>query len=52
VGQDLQVGGNKDRFAGASIGLGLVWRSVHIDYALSSLGEVGTLNRFSLSSPF
>ncbi|NLP10263.1 PorV/PorQ family protein, partial [bacterium] len=52
IGRELEVGGNKDRFAGASIGLGLVWRSVHIDYALSSVGELGTLNRFSLSSPF
>jgi len=52
IGQDLQVGGNKDRFAGASIGLGYVWRNVNLDYAFSSMGEIGSLNRFSISSQF
>ncbi len=52
IGQDLQVGGNKDRFAGASLGLGFLWRTVQLDYAFSSMGEIGSLNRFSISSSF
>ncbi len=52
VGRDMQTGGNKDRFAGAAIGLGYIWREIHLDYAFTSLGEIGSLNRFTLSSQF
>jgi len=48
-GKDLKVNLSGDRFAGAAIGLGLVWKKYRFDYAWSSMGELGSLNRFSLS---
>ena len=52
VGRDLKVGSSKDRLAGAAIGLGIVWNGIMVDYALSSFGELGSLNRFTLSGQF
>jgi len=49
LGRDQRVGMGRDRIAGASIGLGLKWSRYHLDYAFSSFGEVGSLNRISFS---
>ncbi|MBN2357133.1 PorV/PorQ family protein [candidate division KSB1 bacterium] len=49
-GLDLRVDASGDRFAGASIGLGLNWRKINFDYAFSSMGELGSLNRFTITS--
>lgn len=48
-GLDLRVDASGDRFAGASIGLGLIWRQLKFDYAYSSMGELGSLNRFTIT---
>ncbi len=48
-GLDLRVDASGDRFAGASIGLGLNWRKWSFDYAYSSMGELGSLNRFTIT---
>lgn len=52
VGQDQKVDTNKDRFAGVSFGLGFKVNTFNIDYSLSSFGEVGSLNRFTLIGRF
>ncbi len=51
-GKDLRVDSSNDKFAGAAIGLGLLWNKIHIDYAFTTYGELGTLNRFSVSGQF
>ncbi len=51
-GSDLGVESAKDTFAGAAVGLGFEWRTFRLDYAFSNLGELGSLNRFTLSSSF
>lgn len=38
--------------AGVSFGLGIQWRAYQLDYSLSSLGEIGSLNRISLTASF
>ncbi|HOX85669.1 MAG TPA: PorV/PorQ family protein [bacterium] len=48
LGQEMQVGTSKDRFAGAAIGFGLLFKQFAVDYSLTSHGEIGFLNRFSL----
>ncbi|MCG8606466.1 type IX secretion system membrane protein PorP/SprF, partial [bacterium] len=52
VGQDQQVSTDKDRFAGAAVGLGFKLTKWNIDYSFSSFGEVGSLNRISLVGRF
>ena len=52
VGREQQVDTNKDRFAGASLGLGFKVNKFDIDYSFSSFGEVGSLNRISLVGQF
>ncbi len=52
IGRDQQVDSNKDRFAGVSFGLGFKVNKFNIDYSLSSFGEVGSLNRFTLVGRF
>lgn len=52
VGRDQRVSSDLDRVAGASIGLGFNWKNYALDYALSSLGEVGSLNRITFSASF
>lgn len=52
VGREQQVETNKDRFAGASLGLGFKVNKFDIDYSFSSFGEVGSLNRISLVGQF
>jgi len=51
-GRDLDVDSSKDTLAGAAIGLGFIWNSVAFDYAYSSLGALGALNRFTISAKF
>ncbi|MCI0494935.1 PorV/PorQ family protein [candidate division KSB1 bacterium] len=51
-GRDQQVEGDLDRVAGASAGLGFQWRQYVFDYSLSSIGEVGSLNRITFSTRF
>jgi len=43
---------SEDRFAGVSLGLGFVLEKFILDYPLSSFGEVGALNRLTLSGMF
>jgi hypothetical protein len=52
VRSDQKVGTDADRFAGLSIGLGLAIHDYVLDYGLSSFGEVGALNRLSISMTF
>jgi hypothetical protein len=52
AGQEIHVDGSSDRLAGASAGFGIHLSRLSIDYALTSLGELGTLNRFTVSSHF
>lgn len=46
VGIDQRVGLDSDALAGFSAGLGIHIRSISVDYALNSQGEVGYLHRF------
>ncbi len=52
AGRDLQVDASSDRFAGAALGLGAIWRNLQVDYAYSSMGALGALNRFTLTGSF
>ena len=52
IGSDQKVGTDSDRFAGLSLGLGLEHQRYKIDYGISSFGEVGSLNRFSVGMKF
>ncbi len=52
LGRDQKVGTDSDRFAGLSIGLGLDYRQYKFDYGMSSFGEIGNLNRLSVSIIF
>lgn len=49
--QDLKLGSSAG-LAGFSIGLGFAVSDYQIDYALSSLGEIGSLHRISLGARF
>ncbi len=51
-GRDLDVDSTKDTLAGASIGAGFLWQKISFDYAFSSLGALGSLNRFTISGRF
>jgi len=51
-GRDLQVDSSKDTLAGAAVGFGFLWKNVSFDYSYSSLGALGSLNRFTLSGRF
>ena len=51
-GRNLKVDSSGDRFAGAAIGLGMVWNNLQIDYSFTSHGELGSLNRFTISGQF
>ncbi len=50
VGIDQRVGLDRDALAGFSAGIGIKMKRLSLDYALSSLGEIGFVNRFSLSA--
>lgn len=52
LGRDQKLDLSGDKFAGVNMGLGFQWRKYRIDYAFSSMGEVGSLNRFTLSAVF
>jgi hypothetical protein len=49
LGRRIEVDSSKDRFAGAAIGLGFFWNKIHVDYAFTTYGELGSLNRFTIS---
>jgi len=51
-GRGLAMDSSKDTFAGAAIGLGAQWNKLSFDYAYTTLGELGGLNRFTLSGHF
>lgn len=51
-GRNLRVEGGNDKFAGAAVGFGLLWNNLNIDYSFSSYGEIGSLNRFTVSGRF
>jgi long-subunit fatty acid transport protein len=51
-GRDLAVDSSKDTLAGAALGLGFLWQNISFDYAYSSLGALGSLNRFTISGHF
>jgi len=48
---DLDTGAD-DGFAGVSLGFGLVWKSYRFDYAFSSMGALGSVNRFGIYGSF
>ena len=52
IGIDQRVGMDRDALAGFSGGLGINARNFSFDYSLSSYGEIGFLNRFTLSTAF
>ena len=51
-GKYLAVDSEQDTFAGASAGLGFLWEWLQVDYAFTTLGELGSINRFTLSADF
>lgn len=51
-GRDLGVDSSKDTLAGAALGAGFLWQTISFDYAYSSLGALGSLNRFTISGHF
>jgi hypothetical protein len=51
-GSEQRVGADSDILAGISGGLGFRAGGVVIDYSISSMGELGTLNRFSVGGEF
>jgi hypothetical protein len=50
VGIDQRTGLSSDALAGFSGGLGLKWNRLALDYSVTSHGEIGLLNRFTLTS--
>jgi len=52
VGIDEHVGTSRDALAGFSGGLGFHIKSISVDYALTSQGEVGYLHRFTIGTTF
>ena len=51
-GRNLRVEDANDKFAGAAVGLGLLWNNLNIDYSFSNYGELGSLNRFTITGQF
>ena len=52
TGRDQKVKGDLDSIAGFSLGFGFHWNYYNLDYAFSSMGEVGSLNRVTFSTNF
>lgn len=52
LGREQKIGASGDQYAGLSAGLGLHWRQLQFDYALSSFGAIGYLNRATFSYSF
>lgn len=50
IGVDQKTGLSSDAFAGFSAGLGLNVKQLTFDYALTSHGEIGFLNRFTIGT--
>ncbi len=50
IGVDQRTGLSSDAFAGFSAGLGLKVKQLAFDYALTSHGEIGYLNRFTIGT--
>ena len=50
LGIDQRTGTNSDGLAGFSGGIGLYFKNISVDYALTSMGEIGYLNRFTIAS--
>ncbi len=50
IGIDQRVGLDRDALAGFSGGLGVHVKRLSVDYALTSYGEIGFLNRLSLAA--
>ena len=50
IGIDQRVGLDRDALAGFAAGFGVIWRRLTFDYALTSQGEVGFLNRVTIGS--
>ena len=48
---DLNTG-KDDGFAGVSLGFGLNWKGYRFDYAFSSMGALGSVNRFGIYGSF
>jgi hypothetical protein len=51
-GKALRVDSGNDTFAGAAVGLGLLWSNLYVDYSFSNYGELGSLNRFTITGQF
>jgi hypothetical protein len=51
-GHDQHVDSDKDTLAGLSGGFGILYGKLRFDYAMSSMGELGLLNRFTISRYF
>jgi hypothetical protein len=49
LGLDQQVGPDKDNLAGFSGGLGVQWQTYRLDYAYSSMAELGEVHRATLT---
>ena len=52
LGRDQKVGSDYDSITGFSAGFGFHLKRYQLDYAFSSMGEVGSLNRITFSSSF
>jgi hypothetical protein len=52
IGIDQRVGLDRDALAGFSAGFGLHIQGINVDYALTSQGDVGFLNRFTIGTSF
>jgi hypothetical protein len=52
IGIDQRVGLRRDNLAGFSAGLGIHIKSISVDYALTSQGEIGYLHRFGIGTTF
>lgn len=52
IARDLAVGTGKDTLAGISLGFGVMFQQFQIDFSITSVGEIGSQNRISLSGTF
>ncbi len=52
LSRQMKVGTDADQMAGLSLGFGFVWKKYRLDYAFSSQGELGSLNRLGFSAVF
>ena len=52
IGRDQLVNSDLDRLAGISVGFGFARNEYQLDYAFSSMGQVGSLNRVTFTYRF